>query len=77
MDGIDESAAFVERVVQMRKAQKDYFRTRRYEALRLAKELEKDVDDRAERLVRQMKNDERERLAAAQPDLFGDASANA
>ena len=73
MDGNNEEiTAFVEQVIQMRKIQKEFFRTRNYTTMQKAKMLEKDVDDRARKLLSQLKKEESEKQDAAQPDLFGD-----
>lgn len=42
---------FVEKVSEMRNAQKQYFRTRSYEILSRAKQLEREVDAEIERLL--------------------------
>lgn len=43
---------FFDLVKEMRKNQKDYFKTRSTESLRKSKELEKQVDDEIERVNR-------------------------
>lgn len=62
-----EMADFVERVIQLRRTQKEFFRTRNYTVMQKSKVLEKDIDDRADKLRAQLASD----LQSAQPDLFG------
>lgn len=50
----EDMAVFVGKVKEMRRIQKEFFRTRSFAAMQLAKSLEKDVDDRADRLQRQL-----------------------
>lgn len=71
MTNDDEVKTFVECVVQMRKVQKDFFRTRNYALMQQSKVLEKDVDDRAHKLLVRI-NSELEAEKAAQPDLFSE-----
>lgn len=67
----DEVKAFVESVIQMRKVQKEFFRTRNYALMQQSKVLEKDVDDRAHKLLARI-NSELEAKEADQPDLFSE-----
>lgn len=67
----DEVKAFVESVIQMRKVQKEFFRTRNYALMQQSKVLEKDVDDRAHKLLARI-NSELEEKEAAQPGLFSE-----
>lgn len=71
MTNDDEVKTFVECVIQMRKVQKDFFRTRNYALMQQSKVLEKDVDDRAHKLLGRI-NSELEAKEAAQPDLFSE-----
>ena len=71
MTNDDEVKNFVECVIQMRKVQKDFFRTHNYALLQQSKVLEKDVDDRAHKLLARI-NSELEAKEAAQPDLFSE-----
>lgn len=67
----DEVKAFVEKVLEMRRIQKEFFRTRSYAAMQTSKGLERDVDDRAHKLLAKI-NGELEAKEAAQPDLFSE-----
>lgn len=71
MTNDEEVKNFVECVIQMRKVQKDFFRTRNYALMQQSKVLEKDVDDRAHKLLARI-NSELEAKEAAQPDLFSE-----
>lgn len=71
MTNDEEVKNFVECVIQMRKVQKDFFRTRNYTLMQQSKVLEKDVDDRAHKLLARI-NSELEAKEAAQPDLFSE-----
>ena len=71
MTNDDEVKTCVECVIQMRKVQKDFFRTRNYALMQQSKVLEKDVDDRAHKLLARI-NSELEAKEAAQPDLFSE-----
>lgn len=72
MDGhmakTEEIKAFVKQVTEMRRIQREFFRTRSYAAMQLAKSLEKDVDDRARRLLAALE----EETEAEQCDLFAE-----
>lgn len=48
---------FVEKVMEMRRVQKEFFKTRNYAAMQLSKSLEKDIDDRAGKLMIQRVKD--------------------
>lgn len=72
----EELKVFVERVMQMRSVQKEFFRTRNYSLMQQSKALEKEVDDRASKLIVQLKEIEQTELNAKQPMLFGDHIAN-
>ena len=67
----EEIKTFVEKVIEMRRVQKEFFRTRNYAAMQLSKRLESDVDDRAKKLLAKI-NGELEAKEAAQPDLFSE-----
>ena len=71
MTNDEEVKNSVECVIQMRKVQKDFFRTRNYALMQQSKVLEKDVDDRAHKLLARI-NSELEAKEAAQPDLFSE-----
>lgn len=71
MTNDDEIKTFVECVVQMRKVQKDFFRTRNYALMQQSKVLEKDVDDRAHKLLVRI-NSELE--ASRTADLFSEVN---
>lgn len=67
----EEVKTFVEKVIEMRRVQKDFFRTRNYVSMQLSKQLEKDIDDRAKKLLAKI-NSELEAKEADQPDLFSE-----
>ena len=67
----EEVKAFVEKVIEMRRVQKDFIRTRKYASMQLSKQLEKDIDDRAKKLLAKI-NGELEEKEAAQPGLFSE-----
>lgn len=67
----EEVKTFVEKVIEMRRVQKDFFRTRNYASMQLSKQLEKDIDDRAKKLLARI-NSELEAKEADQPDLFSE-----
>lgn len=67
----EEVKTFVEKVIEMRRVQKEFFRTRNYASMQLSKQLEKDIDDRASKLLARI-NSELEAKEAAQPDLFSE-----
>lgn len=68
----EEMIDFVEKVMEMRRVQKEFFKTRNYAAMQLSKSLEKDIDDRAKKLMSQLKAMEQEEQDAQQPGLFGE-----
>lgn len=72
----EELKTFVERVMQMRSVQKEFFRTRNYSLMQQSKTLEKEVDDRASKLMAQLKEEEQAELNKQQPILFGDHISN-
>lgn len=61
-----EVKQFVELVVEMRRAQKKFFKSRNYTVLQESKILEKEVDERAAEILNGFNQDE-----VNQPDLFG------
>lgn len=67
----EEVKTFVEKVIEMRRVQKDFFRTRNYASMQLSKQLEKDIDDRAKKLLAKI-NGELEEKEVAQPGLFSE-----
>lgn len=67
----EEVKTFVEKVIEMRRVQKDFFRTRNYASMQLSKQLEKDIDDRAKKLLAKI-NGELEEKETAQPGLFSE-----
>lgn len=71
MEKTEDIEAFVEKVIDMRRLQKEFFRTRRYPAMEAAKKAEKVVDDLAARLRRSLGEVKED----AQPELFGGADA--
>lgn len=62
----NEIKLFVELVVEMRRAQKKFFKSRNYTVLQESKILEKEVDERAAEILNGFNQDE-----VNQPDLFG------
>lgn len=62
----NEIKAFVKKVIEMRQIQKEFFRTRSYAAMQTSKQLERDVDDLAKKLLAKIDGEEE----ASQPDLF-------
>lgn len=72
----EELKVFVERVMQMRSVQKEFFRTRNYSLMQQSRAIEKEVDDRASKLIVQLKEIEQAELNAKQPMLFGDHITN-
>lgn len=61
-----EVKQFVELVVEMRRAQKKFFKSRNYTVLQESKILEKEVDERASEILNGFNQNE-----VNQPDLFG------
>lgn len=64
----DEMKTFVELVVQMRRLQKEFFKTRNFNVMQASKRFEKDVDDRADKLLKSLSEQERHE----EPSLFGE-----
>ena len=56
---------FVELVVEMRRTQKEFFKSRNYTIMQKSKILEKEVDEKAREILKSFEAPE------AQPDLFG------
>ena len=67
----EEVKTFVEKDIEMRRVQKDFFRTRNYASMQLSKQLEKAIDDRAKKLLAKI-NSELEAKEADQTDLFSE-----
>ncbi|MBR3197117.1 MAG: hypothetical protein IKF66_01300 [Methanobrevibacter sp.] len=65
-----EIIQFIELVQEMRKTQKDFFKTRNYSVMQNSKILEKEVDTKAAELLKKLSNPEEN-----QPDLFGESNA--
>lgn len=63
-----EVKQFVELVVEMRRAQKKFFKSRNYTVLQESKILEKEVDERAAEILNGFNQNE-----VNQPDLFGES----
>lgn len=63
-----ETKQFVELVVEMRRAQKRFFKDRNYSVLQESKFLEKEVDERAAEILNGFNQNE-----VNQPDLFGES----
>jgi len=61
-----EIKKFVETVIEMRKAQKEFFKSRIYTAMQKSKILEKEVDTSASEILKKLSDTEE-----LQPDLFG------
>lgn len=64
----NEIKQFVELVVEMRRAQKKFFKSRNYTVLQESKILEKEVDERAAEILNGFNQNE-----VNQPDLFGES----
>ena len=62
----NEIKQFVELVIEMRRAQKKFFKSRNYTVLQESKILEKEVDERATEILNGFNQNE-----VNQPDLFG------
>ena len=69
MAGNEDTREFVKQVIEMRRIQREFFKTRSCAAMQLAKSLEKDVDDRAKKLLAFLDGEGNE---AAQGDLFAE-----
>lgn len=63
-----EVKQFVELVIEMRRAQKKFFKSRNYTVLQESKILEKEVDERAAEILNGFNQNE-----VNQPDLFGES----
>lgn len=63
-----ETKQFVELVIEMRRAQKRFFKGRNYTVLQESKILEKEVDERAAEILNGFNRNE-----VNQPDLFGES----
>ena len=61
-----EIKKFVEIVIEMRKAQKEFFRSRNFTAMQKSKILEKEVDAYVSEILKKLSATEE-----LQPDLFG------
>lgn len=66
----NEIKQFVELVVEMRRTQKEFFKSRNYTVMQKAKILEKEVDERSAEILNGFNQD-----VENQPDLFGDNNA--
>lgn len=64
----NEIKQFAELVVEMRRTQKEFFKSRNYTVMQKAKILEKEVDERAAEILKGFNQDEEN-----QPDLFGES----
>lgn len=64
----NEIKQFVELVVEMRRTQKEFFRSRNYTVMQKSKILEKEVDERAAEILKNFNQD-----VENQPDLFGES----
>jgi hypothetical protein len=66
----NEIKQFVELVVEMRRTQKEFFKSRNYTAMQKSKILEKEVDASANEILKKLSDTEE-----LQPDLFGEENA--
>lgn len=64
----NEIRQFAELVVEMRRTQKEFFRSRNYTVLQKSKILEKEVDEKATEILNGFNQD-----VENQPDLFGES----
>lgn len=64
----NEIKQFAELVIEMRRTQKEYFKSRNYTVLQKSKILEKEVDKRAAEILKRSNQD-----VENQPDLFGES----
>ena len=64
----NEIKQFVELVVEMRRTQKEFFKSRNYTFMQKSKTLEKEVDERAAEILNGFNQD-----VENQPDLFGES----
>lgn len=67
MAEVDELKAFVDKVVDMRRAQKSFFKSKNFSSMQTAMVLEKEVDEMASDILRNLKDDNCE----GQAELFG------
>lgn len=66
MAEVDELKAFVDKVVDMRRAQKSFFKSKNFSSMQTAMVLEKEVDEMASDILRNLKDDNCE----GQAELF-------
>lgn len=64
----NEIKQFAELVVEMRRTQKEFFKSRNYTVMQKSKILEKEVDERAAEILNGFNQD-----VENQPDLFGES----
>lgn len=64
----NEIKQFVELVVEMRRTQKEFFKSRSFTVMQKSKILEKEVDERAAEILNGFNQD-----VENQPDLFGES----
>lgn len=64
----NEIKQFAELVVEMRRTQKDFFKSRNYTVMQKSKILEKEVDEKAAEILNGFNQD-----GEKQPDLFGES----
>lgn len=64
----NEIKQFAELVVEMRRTQKEFFKSRNYTVMQKAKILEKEVDERAAEILNGFNHH-----VENQPDLFGES----
>lgn len=64
----NEIKQFAELVVEMRRTQKEFFKSRNYTVMQKSKILEKEVDERAAEILKGFNQD-----VENQPDLFGES----
>lgn len=64
----NEIKQFAELVVEMRRTQKEFFKSRSYTVMQKSKILEKEVDERAAEILKGFNQD-----GENQPDLFGES----
>ena len=63
-----EIKQFAELVVEMRRTQKEFFKSRSYTVMQKSKILEKEVDEKAAKILNGFNQD-----VEKQPDLFGES----
>lgn len=64
----NEIKQFAELVVEMRRTQKEFFKSRSFTVMQKSKILEKEVDERAAKILNGFNQD-----VENQPDLFGES----